>query len=292
MSKKEERYTRRRLHSSYITTVVSISLVLFMLGLFGLIILHTKKLSDYVKENIGFSIIMKDNVREAGIIKLQKTLDATPYVKSTQYITKEEAAKEFTKEFGEDFTSFLGYNPLLPTIEVHFNADYANNDSLSIIKDAILSNNNVKEVYYQESLVDAVNKNVRKIGIIILVFTTLLMVIAIALINNTIRLSVYSKRFIIRSMQLVGATHRFIRRPFIIKGVVQGIIGALIAILILMGIIYVSQREFPELINLQDTNTFLILFGLVILLGILISWLSNFFAVRKYIKIKSDHLYY
>ncbi len=292
MSKQEERYTRRRLHSSYITTVVSISLVLFMLGLFGLIILHTKRLSDYVKENIGFSIIMKDNVREAGIIKLQKTLDATPYVKSTQYITKEEAAKEFTKEFGEDFTSFLGYNPLLPTIEVHFNADYANNDSLSVIKEYILSNNNVKEVYYQESLVDAVNKNVRKIGIIILVFTTLLMVIAIALINNTIRLSVYSKRFIIRSMQLVGATHRFIRKPFIVKGVVQGIIGALIAILILMGIVYVSQREFPELINLQDTNTFLILFGLVILLGVLISWLSNFFAVRKYIKIKSDHLYY
>ncbi|RLD58588.1 MAG: hypothetical protein DRJ05_07820 [Bacteroidetes bacterium] len=120
----------------------------------------------------------------------------------------------------------------------------------------------------------------------------MLMVIAIALINNTIRLSVYSKRFIIRSMQLVGATHRFIRKPFIVKGVVQGIIGALIAILILMGIVYVSQREFPELINLQDTNTFLILFGLVILLGVLISWLSNFFAVRKYIKIKSDHLYY
>ncbi|RLD59053.1 MAG: cell division protein FtsX [Bacteroidetes bacterium] len=292
MSKQEERYTRRRLHSSYITTVVSISLVLFMLGLFGLIILHTQKLSDYVKENIGFSIIMKDNVREAGIIKLKKTLDATPYVKSTQYITKEEAAKEFTKEFGEDFTSFLGYNPLLPTIEVRFNANYANNDSLSVIKGDILSNNNVKEVYYQESLVDAVNKNVRKIGIIILAFTTLLMVIAFALINNTIRLSVYSKRFIIRSMQLVGATHRFIRRPFIIKGVVQGIIGALIAILILMGIIYISQREFPELINLQDTNTFLTLFGLVILFGVLISWLSNFFAVRKYIKIKSDYLYY
>jgi cell division transport system permease protein len=292
MSKQEERYARRRLHSSYITTVVSISLVLFMLGLFGMIILHTKKLSDYMKENIGFSIIMKDNVREAGIIKLQKTMDAMPYVKSTEYITKEEAAREFTKEFGEDFTNFLGYNPLLPTIEVRFNADYANNDSLSIIKADILSNKNVKEVYYQESLVDAINKNVRKIGIIILGFTALLLFIAIALINNTIRLSVYSKRFIIRSMQLVGATHRFIRRPFIIKGVIQGIIGALIAILILMGIVYISQRQFPDLINLEDINIFLILFGFVILLGVLISWLSNFFAVRKYIKIKTDNLYY
>lgn len=292
MSKQEERYARRRLHSSYITTVVSISLVLFMLGLFGLIILHTKKLSDYMKENIGFSIIMKDNVREAGIIKLQKTLDAMPYVKSTEYITKEEAAREFTQVFGEDFSNFLDYNPLLPNIEVRFNADYANNDSLSIIKADILSNKNVKEVNYQESLVDVINKNVRKIGIIILSFTTLLLIIAIALINNTIRLSVYSKRFIIRSMQLVGATHRFIRLPFIIKGVIQGIIGALIAILILMGIIYVSQQQFPDLINLEDINIFLTLFGLVILLGVLISWLSNFFAVRKYIKIKTDNLYY
>ena len=292
MSKQEERYARRRLHSSYITTVVSISLVLFMLGLFGLIILHTKKLSDYMKENIGFSIIMKENVREAGIIKLQKTLDARSYVKSTQYITKEEAAQEFMREFGEDFSNFLDYNPLLPNIEVRFNADYANNDSLSIIKESILSNKNVKEIYYQESLVDVINKNVRKIGIIILGFTALLLFIAIALINNTIRLSVYSKRFIIRSMQLVGATHRFIRRPFIIKGVIQGIIGALIAILILMGVVYLSQREFPDLINLEDINIFLILFGLVILLGVLISWLSNFFAVRKYIKIKTDNLYY
>ncbi len=292
MSKQEERYARRRLHSSYITTVVSISLVLFMLGLFGLIILHTKKLSDYMKENIGFSIIMKENVREAGIIKLQKTLDAMPYVKSTEYITKEEAAREFTQVFGEDFSNLLDYNPLLPNIEVRFNADYANNDSLSIIKADILSNKNVKEVNYQESLVDVINKNVRKIGIIILGFTTLLLIIAIALINNTIRLSIYSKRFIIRSMQLVGATHRFIRRPFIIKGVIQGIIGALIAILILMGIIYVSQQQFPDLINLEDINIFLTLFGLVILLGVLISWLSNFFAVRKYIKIKTDNLYY
>ncbi len=292
MSKQEERYTRRRLHSSYITTVVSISLVLFMLGLFGLIILHTKKLSDYMKENIGFSIIMKDKVREAGIIKLQKTLDAMPYVKSTEYITKEEAAREFIQVYGEDFSNLLDYNPLLPNIEVRFNADYANNDSLSLIKADILSNKNVKEVNYQESLVDLINKNVRKIGIIILGFTTLLLIIAIALINNTIRLSIYSKRFIIRSMQLVGATHRFIRRPFIIKGIIQGIIGALIAILILMGIIYVSQQQFPDLINLEDINIFLTLFGLVILLGVLISWLSNFFAVRKYIKIKTDNLYY
>ncbi len=292
MAIQEEKYNRRRLKGSYFTTIISISLVLFMLGFLGLIILHTKKLSDYVKENIGFSVIMKENVKEAGIIKLQKILDATEYVKSTEYITKEEAAKEFEEELGEEFTSFLGYNPLLPTIEVRFKAEYANNDSLTIIKEKILENSNVKEVFYQESLVDVVNKNVRKIGIIILGFGTLLLIIAIALINNTIRLSVYSKRFLIRSMQLVGATQSFISKPFIWKGVLHGIIGAFIAILLLSGIIYVSQRELPELINLQDIDLFLSLFGIVILLGIIISWLSNLMAVRKYIRLKTDSLYY
>jgi len=292
MARQEDKYTRRRLQSSYITTVVSISLVLFMLGLLGLIIFHAKKLSDYVKENIGFSIIMKENVKEAGIIKLQKILDATDYIKSTEYITKEQAAKEFTEELGEDFTSFLGYNPLLPTIEVRFKAAYANNDSLSVIKDKILADENVKEVFYQESLVNVVNKNVRKIGIIILGFSALLLIIAIALINNTIRLSVYSKRFIIRSMQLVGATRRFISKPFILKGVLQGIISSFIAIILLVGIVYVSQRELPELVNLQDIDLFLSLFGIVIFLGIIISWLSNYFAVRKYIRIKTDYLFY
>ncbi len=292
MAKHEEKNYRKRLHSSYITTVVSVSLVLFMLGLLGLIILHAKKLSDYVKENIGFSIIMKDNVKEAGIIKLQKILDATEYVKSTKYITKEEAAKEFAAELGEDFTSFLGYNPLLPTIEVRFKAEYANNDSLAIIKKEILEDSNVKEVFYQESLVDVVNKNVKKISFILFGFSLLLLVIAIALINNTIRLSVYSKRFIIRSMQLVGATRRFISRPFIMIGILQGVIGAIVAILLLVGIIYIAQRELPELVSLQDIDMFLSLFGMVILAGILISWLSNYFAVRKYIRLKTDSLYY
>jgi cell division transport system permease protein len=292
MAKSEDKYYRKRLQNSYLTTIVSISLVLFMLGLLGLIILHAKKLSDYVKENIGFSIIMKDNIKEAGIIKLQKILDATEYVKSTKYITKEEAAKEFADELGEDFTSFLGFNPLLPTIEVRFKAEYANNDSLAIIKTKILENDNVKEVFYQESLVDVVNKNVRKISFIILGFSLLLMIIAIALINNTIRLSVYSKRFIIRSMQLVGATRRFISRPFIMMGIIQGVIGAILAILLLIGIIYISQREFPELVSLQDIDMFLSLFGMVIVTGILISWLSNYFAVRKYIRLKTDSLYY
>lgn len=292
MATAEEKYAKRRLKGSYITTIVSISLVLFMLGLLGLVILHTRKLSDYVKENIGFSVIMKENVKEAGIIQLQKILDATAYVKSTEYVTRDEAAQQFREELGEDFTNFLGYNPLLPTIEVRFKADYANNDSLTIIKDKILANSNVKEVWYQESLVDVVNSNVKRIGVIILGFSLLLLVISIALINNTIRLSVYSKRFIIRSMLLVGATRPFISKPFILKGIVQGIAGAFMAILLLVGIIYISQRELPDLVSLQDIDLYLSLFGMVVVLGIVITWLSNYFAVRKYIKIKTDYLYY
>jgi len=292
MSKAEDKYSKRRLKNSYITTVVSITLVLFMLGMLGLIILHTKKLSDYVKENIGFSIIMKENVKEAGIIQLQKTLDASDYVKSTEYITKEKAAEELTKDLGEDFIDFLGYNPLLPSIDLRLKAEYANIDSLTIIEKDLLVNKNVKEVFYQKSLVHLINKNLKKISIIILGFSILLLIIAIALINNTIRLSVYSKRFLIKSMQLVGATQAFIRRPFILEGILHGIMGAFIAILLLVGILYFSQKEIPELINLQDADLFISIFGFVILLGIIISWISTFFAVKKYLNLKADSLYY
>ena len=292
MSKQEEKYNKRRLKSSYVTTIVSITLVLLMLGVLGLIILHAKKLSDHVKENIGFSIIMKEGIKEAEIIQLQKTLDATDYVKTTEYITKEKAAEELTNDLGEDFISFLGYNPLLPSIDLRFKAQYANLDSLQTIENKLLKNKNVKEVLYQKSLVNLINKNLRKISLILLGFSILLLIIAIALINNTIRLSVYSKRFLIRTMQLVGATQRFIRKPFIFKSIMQGIYSAFISIVFLAVIIYFSQKELPELINLQDINTFLILFGTVILLGIFISGFSTFFAVKKYLKMNTDRLYF
>ncbi|MCD4681353.1 MAG: permease-like cell division protein FtsX [Bacteroidales bacterium] len=292
MSKQEVKFNKRRLRSSYLTTIVSIALVLFMLGLLGLIALHAKKLSDFVKENIGFSIIMNENVKEARIIELQKFLDVTNFVKSTEYITSERAAEELTKELGEDFIGFLGYNPLLPSIDVRLNARYANIDSLAIIEQQLLSNTNVKGVFYQKSLVHLVNQNIKKISFVLLGFSLLLLIISIALINNTIRLSVYSKRFLIKSMQLVGATQFFIRRPFVINGIIHGLIAALIAIILLLGILYFSQKEIPEMVNLQEIDLFLSLFGFVTLLGIIISWLSTYLAVRKYLKIKTDDLYY
>jgi len=280
------------MQSSSITTVVSLSLVLFMLGLLGIIILNTRKLSDNVKEKIGFQVILNDNAKEVDIKHLTKTLDASSYVKSTEFITKDEAAKRLQEDLGEDFINFLGYNPLLSSINVHLKAEYANVDSLTWIEKELLSSKLVKEVIYQKSLVSMINENVNKISLVILIFSGLLMLIALALINNTIRLSIYSKRFIIKTMQLVGATQGFIRRPFVLKGIKHGIYGALIAIGMLMSVLYFAQKQLPELIALQDNKMLITLFSIVIVLGIIISWISTSLAVRKYLRLRSDDLHY
>lgn len=292
MSNFEEKVTRRKLKTSYLTTIVSITLVLFMLGLLGLIVIHAKKLSDFVKENIGVSIIIKENVKEIETLELQKNLDAAPYVKATEYITKEEAAKRLKEDLGEDFINFLGYNPLLPSIDIHLKAEWANNDSISKIEKKLLSNEKVQEVFYQKSTIHMVNENVRKISIVLLAFSILLLIIAIALINNTIRLSVYSKRFLLKSMMLVGATQYFIRKPFVIRGILQGLISAGIALILLCTTLYFAQREVPELVDLRDIKIFLVVFGSVIFLGIFISWASTYLAVRKYLRMRTDELYY
>ncbi|OYT17886.1 MAG: cell division protein FtsX [Bacteroidetes bacterium 4572_77] len=289
--KAQKKVSKRKLQSSYITTIVSITLVLFMLGLMGLLILNSKKLSDYVHENIGFSIIMNTGVKEARIMELKKTLDASNFVKYTEYITPEEAAQELQEELGEDFIDFLGYNPLLPSIDLRLNAQYANMDSLRMIESKLLENSDIKEVYYQESLVEMINDNVRRISFFILLFSSLLLIISIALINNAIRLSVYSKRFMIRTMQLVGATRSFIRTPFILTGILHGLIAALLASTALLGIIYMLLQEIPELISLKDFKLFAMLFAFVILSGVFITWLSNRAAVNIYLKAKPEDLY-
>ena len=292
MAEIREKYSQRRLKTSYASTIVGITLVLYMLGLLGLLIMHANRLSDYVKENIGFTVFLNEDVKEVDIIQLQKTLDAREYVKSTEYITSEKAAKDLQEDIGEDFVTFLGYNPLPPSIDVRFKADYANADSLNTLQSELENNTYVKEVQYNESLVAGVNENIRKISLIILGFSALLMIISIALINNTIRLSVYSKRFLLRTMQLIGATENFIRRPFLLKGIVQGIIASVIAILSLVFTLYFAQKEVPELQELQDATLFIKLFIFVMVLGIIISWASTYLAVRKYLRIKTDYLYY
>lgn len=293
MSVSEKKYYRRKISSSYVTSVISIALVLFTLGFLGLVVLHAKSLSNYIKENIGFEIIMKTNATSAEIIQLQKVLDAKSYVKSTEYITKEEASRRLKIALGEDFTEILGEenNPLLPSIDVRFRAPWANNDSLVIIEQFILTNEAVKEVYYQKSLVQVLNNNMNKISGILLGFTALLLLVAIALINNTIRLAIYSNRFIIKSMQLVGATSGFIRKPFLLKSIYQGIISAVLAILLLYAIMSFVLKNIPEFALLTNQIMIFILYVVVLIFGIILSAISTYFAVSKYLKISSDNLY-
>ncbi len=289
---KESRVVKRRLRSSYFVSIISVSLLLFIVGLMGFLILNARNLSEYVRENIGFSVILEEDVKEVDVIRIQKNLDATDYVKATRYITKEKAASELEEMLGEDFVSFLGYNPLLPSIEVNLFASYANPDSIAIIEKDIEEFAFVQEVYYQESLVHLVNENIRKISLILIGFSFMLFLISISVINNTIRLSVYARRFIINTMQLVGATNSFIRRPFLFKSVLHGLYAAIFANALMMGLIYMAKKEFGELFGLHELQTIGLLFISVIMLGIIITWISTFFAVSRFLRLKSDDLYY
>ncbi|MDF3078884.1 MAG: FtsX-like permease family protein [Sphingobacteriaceae bacterium] len=291
MEEFEASASSKKTKTIYISNVISISLVLLMVGLLGLILVHAKNLSNYVKENIVLNIIVNDGAKEVDIIALQKQIDANPSVLKTQYVSKELAARNLTKDLGEDFVEFLGYNPLLSSIDVYMKAEYANNASIESFSRQLQRNPLVKEVTYQKSLIDMVNQNIRIIGLIILVFATILTVIAIALINNTIRLAIYSQRFLIKSMQFVGATKSFIRRPFLTSGVLHGLIGGLIAIILLLVTLYFAQQQVPEMVILRNWTEFIIVFVAVIIIGILISGLSTYFAVRKYLRLKIYDLY-
>ncbi len=292
MGQRGQKIQKRKLRSSYMTSIISISLVLLLIGLIGLLLLNARKLSRHVKENIGFSVILEDNIREVDMIRLQKKLDALKAVKSTQYITKQQAALELQDELGEDFIEFLGYNPLLPSIEVRLFAEYATPDSVVKIEEKILSYTQVKEVAYQKSLIEIVNRNVSRISLILLAFSAMLFLISLSLINNTIRLTVYSRRFLIKTMQLVGATKKFVRTPFITKSLTHAFYSIIITYLLLGSIIYLIAAQIPEMVILNDIDTLAILFGAVLIIGLVIVWLSTWFAVNKYLKLKTDELYF
>jgi cell division transport system permease protein len=275
----------------YISTIFSIALVLLMLGMLGLILVHAKNLSNYVKENIVLNIIVDEGAKEADVLQLQKELDANVAIKQTQYVNKELAAKNLTDDLGEDFVNFLGYNPLLSTVDVYLKADYANNKSIETLKTQLAKNPVVKEVIYQSSLIDMVNQNINTISLIILAFAGILLLISVALINNTIRLAIYSQRFLIKSMQLVGATRNFIRKPFIMIAALHGLIAALIAIIILLGVLFYAQREIPEIVILRNYTEFGIVLLFLVGVGIFITAISTHFAVTKYLRLKIYDLY-
>ncbi|HAQ21447.1 MAG TPA: cell division protein FtsX [Prolixibacteraceae bacterium] len=282
----------KRILKSYLTSTISISMILFLIGLLGVVLLNAERLAKYVRENIGVTLVLKDDVLEKDVTDLEEALKATGFVKSVEYIDKETASERLEKELGEDFTGFLGYNPLLASIDVKLNAAFTNPESLNLLEKKFLEYPQVKEISFQRDLVSIINENVKKIGLILIFFSGLLLFIFSALINNTIRISIYSQRFIINTMLLVGATDRFIRAPFIRRSIWYGIIGALAANVLLFVLMLSYATELTGIINIDDFK----IFGLVLIadlvLGVLISWGSTYVAVNKFIRLKFDELFY
>ncbi len=281
--------SKRQITGSYLSVTISVSLVIFMLGLVLLLVINAKKLADYAKENIGISVMLKSEENEMNIMRLQKELDASDFVLETYYISKTEAARQLKEELGEDFVNFLGYNPLASSIDIRLHAQYANLDSLKRIEYKLKQFDLVQDVYYQKSLVNLVDENVKKISLVLLGFGLLFIVISIALINNSIRLSFYSQRFLINTMQLVGASPSFIRKPFILKNSFIGALGALIAILFMIVTIYFLQSALSDIITISYE---LIVFAIMLILGVLFVSISTYLAVNKFLKLKSHQLYY
>jgi cell division transport system permease protein len=291
MEEFEASASAKKTKAIYISTVFGIAMVLLMIGLLGLILVHANNLSRYVKENIVLNIFMDDSAHETDVLQLQKQLDANVMVKQTQYVSKELAARNLQKDLGEDFVKFLGYNPLSQSLDIYLKADYANNAGIEKFKAELMKNKLVKEVKYQQSLVDQMNANLTSISLIILGFAGIFIILSVALINNTIRLAIYSQRFLIKSMQLVGATKGFIRKPFILYGIWHGLLGALISVVILIGTLYLANKQIPDLVILQNYTEFGIVFLGIIALGIFISAFSTFLAVNKFLRLKIYDLY-
>lgn len=292
MKKRKPQKLKRKVFRSYLSSTVSISLVLFLMGCLSLLVLNAEKLSDYVRENIGFTLVLHEDVKEIEIIRLQKILDATDYVKSSRFVDKETAAQQLQEDLGEDFQGFLGFNPLLSSIDVKLFAEYTQPDSIAILEKDFLEYPQVKEVYYQRDLVNLINENVSKISLFLIFFTILLLFIFTSLINNSIRISVYSQRFIINAMQLVGASRSFVRKPFVYKSIIYGIVGAMIANALLAAVFITYNDEFADIFKVSGYETLGFVFVVVISMGIIISWLSTLFAVNKFLRLRFDELFY
>jgi cell division transport system permease protein len=291
MEEFEASASAKKTKTIYISTVFGIAMVLSMIGLLGLILVEAHNLSRYVKENIVLNIFVDDAAHETDVLQLQKQIEGNIMVKQTQYVSKELAARNLQKDLGEDFVKFLGYNPLSQSLDIYLKAEYANNADIEKLKAELLKNPMIKEVKYQKSLVDQMNENITTISLIILVFAGIFVLLSVALINNTIRLAIYSQRFLIKSMQLVGATKGFIRKPFMLYGIWHGLLGGLIAIVILVGTLSLAYKEIPDLIILRNYTEFGLIFVLLLGIGIFISGFSTFLAVNKFLRLKIYNLY-
>ena len=294
MNENADKITKNRLTSAKISTVISISLVLYIIGLLGIVLINASRISENVRENIGFEIMLPNGITEGEISNLQKELALLPYIKSMQFVSKEENIKQTTDIIGHDCSDFAG-DVIPASIQLKIQSEYTSLDSLQKIEKALRLKPSIMDVNYQKDYVKKINENLYKISMILLIISGILLIISIALINNTMRLSIYSKRFIIRSMLLVGAKRRTIYSPFISTGILQGLWGAVLAIILLCSTLYFvyTNPAFSKHIDItQQPELYVYLFGMILLLGILITWISTYFSVRKYIKIKIDKLYF
>ena len=292
MASSFDKYQKRKLISSYISVVISIALVLFLLGCLGLLVINSKKVADHFKEQVVMTIYLNDTAKEVEVNQLKKSLAMAEYTKEAKYVSKEDAAASMQAENGEDFMDFMGYNPLNNSIDVYLKADYVTTEQLTEITESLSNKAFIEEIRYDNDLVELMNDNVKKISFWVLVISGLFTLIAVLLINSSIRLAVYSKRFIIKTMQMVGATKSFIRKPFIWKSVQLGIIGAVVALIGMAIVLYYLDLTFPELELLRNTVMIIGLFLGVFLLGIVITWISTFIATQRFLNLKTDQLYY
>ena len=276
----------------FITSSISTMLVLLLLGMVVFFVLSANNLSTYVRENIGFTVLVSDDMKEPEVLKFQKALNEKVYVKESVYISKEKALQEQTEAMGTDPAEFLGYNPFTASIEIKLNAEYANSDSIVWIEKEIMANKKVMEVSYPQDLLDSVNRNIRKVSMFLLGLAALLTLISFALINNTIRLAIYSKRFLIHTMKLVGASWGFIRRPFLFRNMWIGILSGVMADAVLMGMAYMLVKYEPQLIEIMTPGTLMVVMVAVFVFGLAITSLCAFVSINKYLRMKASELYY
>lgn len=291
MSSSFEKFQKRRLISSYFSVVLSVFLVLFLLGILGLFVINSKKLSDDFKEEIAMTVFFKNEANDSVINAFQNELKVAKFVKSSVYVTKEQAAKQHTDIIGEDFMTFLGANPLQNSFDIHLKADYIDTENIRKIERRFRANEMVSDIVYDKQLVSLVNDNIKKVSMWILIVSGILAFIAVVLINSSMRLSIYSNRFIIKTMQMVGATKSFIRKPFIMRSIKLGLIGSFLAVLALIGLLVYLDTNFPNLGILNDPLTIGAVLVGVLLVGILITWISTFFATQRYLNLRTDDLY-
>lgn len=291
MASGENRLIRRRLAGAWLSTVISISLVLLLVGVAGLLVANARSVSDYFKENMQVSVLMKQEVGDDEAMEYVSDLDAKPFIKSTTFVSREQGAKEMTDLLGEDFLNVFEAAPIPVSVDVTLKADYVSSDSLEVVKNEIMKSPLVDEVVYQQSLVDKLNTNLRKISMVLGVFIVLLLFISFVLINNTVRLNVFSCRFTIHTMRLVGATKSFIRAPFLVQAVFQGLFSALLATLMLVGILFFVRSEFAQLFEVFRLDMLLIVIGVEILAGVLICVVSTALVVGRLVSLSKDELY-